>query len=461
MQRKEQIETMGSAFKTGKVISAQDREKMLSVIQRVKAPTWLTPVPHNLGAPGTGKVKADQWRVLGAVHLPLALVQIWGNQSNQRNGPILDATFALLSAIIIASSRTTSSRHASEYLQYMRSYMNGIKDIFPDFAMHPNHHMSLHLHEYLVQYGPVHSWWTFPFERLIGTLQHLPINNKYGEYEETIAHAYTSAANFRGVITRAGCPQALRNCQEMVNHLVGGQISGTLSTDMLAMSAMRSTLLGGDVVDDNIHDDKWADNNAEVIASTHKSALMHMLQQCPDKAIYLKGIDLDGLKYSTSAVHEGKANVIIQSSQCLVAAQISYILQIPIAGSIKTFILVKCYLPLQAEVVDPFANYPAFQARLWDINQGELVAVKPSDIRCHFAALKMTYNAVEVMCVVSLSRVSLNSLHKVFLLLMMLHRHIVLPEFLEISCQSFTSIVTSPKSGVSQCKNINVNSNVL
>jgi hypothetical protein len=32
----------------------------------------------------------------------------------------------------------------------------------------------------LLQYGPVPSWWTFPFERIIGMLQRIPNNGKNG-----------------------------------------------------------------------------------------------------------------------------------------------------------------------------------------------------------------------------------------------------------------------------------------
>ena len=30
-------------------------------------------------------------------------------------------------------------------------------------------------------YGPVHAWWTFPFERLIGLLQRIPTNFQNGK----------------------------------------------------------------------------------------------------------------------------------------------------------------------------------------------------------------------------------------------------------------------------------------
>ena len=73
-----------------------------------------------------------------------------------------------------------SKEHAKQYLGFMRNYAEAIKSLFPDLELHPNHHMALHLNEYLSQYGPIHSWWTFPFERLIGVIQRIPNNGKHG-----------------------------------------------------------------------------------------------------------------------------------------------------------------------------------------------------------------------------------------------------------------------------------------
>lgn len=58
--------------------------------------------------------------------------------------------------------------------------MEGIKQLFPQYQIHANHHMALHLYEYLCQFSPVHRWWTFPFERLIGMLERIPMNFKIG-----------------------------------------------------------------------------------------------------------------------------------------------------------------------------------------------------------------------------------------------------------------------------------------
>ena len=148
-------------------------------------PSWLASVPSNLGSASHGKLKADQWRVLASVYLPISLIRLWwsaepGNARSERCRKILDITVSLLSAVSIATSRVTSPQHADLYLQHMQAYLTGLKALFPDFKFVPNQHMALHLQDYLLLYGPVHSWWAFPFECMIGTLQHISTNYKEG-----------------------------------------------------------------------------------------------------------------------------------------------------------------------------------------------------------------------------------------------------------------------------------------
>lgn len=149
-------------------------------------PSWLTSVPTNLGEPKHGKLKADQWRTLGTTYLPISLIRLWyqvEDSSDQRSlqcRKLLEITLSLISAVAIASSRTISQEKADLYLHHMQSYLKGLRELFPQYRFLPNQHMALHLAEYLQLYGPVHSWWTFPFERLIGMLQRIPNNFQDG-----------------------------------------------------------------------------------------------------------------------------------------------------------------------------------------------------------------------------------------------------------------------------------------
>jgi hypothetical protein len=169
----------------GHVLSSEDMAEIWADLETILTPSWMTSVPHNLGNPAHGKLKADQWRTLGTVHLPLSLIHLWGSVDNDnprsvRCRKILEVTMFLVSAVVIATSHTISTAHADSYLTHMTHYLNGIKELFPEYKLHPNHHMALHIHEYLLLFGPVHSWWTFPFERMIGALQRMPHNNKPG-----------------------------------------------------------------------------------------------------------------------------------------------------------------------------------------------------------------------------------------------------------------------------------------
>ena len=151
-------------------------------------PSWLTSIPDNLGEANHGKLKADQWRTLGTTYLPVLLVRLWDSHKSmddhhsQQYTKLLSVTLSLVSAVIVASSRTTSREKANLYFYHMTNYVTGLRELFPRYKFCPNHHMALHLGEYLRFYGPIYSWWAFPFERLIGMLQRIPNNFQNGMF---------------------------------------------------------------------------------------------------------------------------------------------------------------------------------------------------------------------------------------------------------------------------------------
>ncbi|KAF9491993.1 hypothetical protein BDN71DRAFT_1397463 [Pleurotus eryngii] len=162
-------------------------EALWEDIRNTTTPSWLSSVPGNLGN-HTGKLKADQWRTAATVYYPITLIRLWSMENTStparhqnRNRKLLSLSLALVSAVNIVTSRTTSQTHAKQYLRYMTMYYQILKEVFPDYICHPNHHQSMHLAEYLLLYGPVHGWWTFPMERVIGQLQRISTNYKTGE----------------------------------------------------------------------------------------------------------------------------------------------------------------------------------------------------------------------------------------------------------------------------------------
>ena len=158
-------------------------QKCLGTITRL---TWHRGPPINLGDAAHGKLKAEQWRSSIEFDLPVTLYKMWGLDGGDdvqiaRRKKLAHSTMLLAMAIRWGTSHVTSENHAMQYLKYMRDYVECVREIFPNIVWRPNHHAALHVHEFLLKYGPMHGWWMFPFERIIGKLQKTKTNHKMGE----------------------------------------------------------------------------------------------------------------------------------------------------------------------------------------------------------------------------------------------------------------------------------------
>jgi hypothetical protein len=163
--------------------------RIKEVISDTSTPSWLNSVPKNYGDAGAGVMKADEWRSLSTIYLPLALISMWGvgtahtsPADSIRFRRILDHTMLLVSAISLACKHTMSQARSSAYLACLTQYLKDLVNIHPDVHHLPNHHMAMHLPHFFYLFGPVRTWWCFPYERLIGQIQRLLSNHKLGMY---------------------------------------------------------------------------------------------------------------------------------------------------------------------------------------------------------------------------------------------------------------------------------------
>ena len=158
-------------------------KRIREIIQDIITPSWFESPPRNFGDASAGSIKADEWRSLIMVYILIALITIWGAHSSDLaldTIPALGHTMSLVLAIYLACSRTMTLEHASAYWSCITNYVGNLKSVYPQSSLRPNHHVAFHIYDYLILFGPVQSWWTFPFERLIGVLQRLPSNHKPG-----------------------------------------------------------------------------------------------------------------------------------------------------------------------------------------------------------------------------------------------------------------------------------------
>jgi len=414
-------------MKCGHVLTKTEMDEIRSDIVNMLRPSWLTSVPSEFGSASYGKLKADQWRVLGTTFLPVSLVRLWsvvevGNPRSERCRQILDVTMSLLSAVAIACSRVTSKKHAELYLNNMHSYLSGLKGLFPEYSFHPNHHMALHLRDYLLLYGPVHSWWTFPFERLIGILQRISTNYKIGrfsnlfysyfspqmfpgEYEETISRSFVRSAALKNLILKTGTPEVIQNCEPIFRKFVDPQIRNTLLTDIAGFS--------GEALDSSDDGDlpPIVLKSISYLPDSLKNCILEHLGYLPTSASTLSHLTVAGISYSVASKHTGNSCILldIPFKTVFVPAQVQHIVQFVSnnnTSSVNTLVAIRRFKGLNNQS-DPFLIYPLLRTQIWSCELGALELHPVSAIQCHFASSTMQWKGGQVMVMVSLSRVRL------------------------------------------------------
>jgi hypothetical protein len=181
---REEDEISGRAYKDAH-LSKDELSQLQKQIPDTTRPSWHVAPPSNLGESKHGKLKADQWRSCIEFDIPVSLAQMWSSNDERTTGPtrevILRSTFLLATAIRWATSHKTSEKHAANYTRNMHAYLQTLLDMFPHRQLRPNHHAALHIGPQLLQFGPMHGWWTFPFERIVGLLQNYNTNDKLGK----------------------------------------------------------------------------------------------------------------------------------------------------------------------------------------------------------------------------------------------------------------------------------------
>ncbi|KAH7918137.1 hypothetical protein BV22DRAFT_986532, partial [Leucogyrophana mollusca] len=200
-------------------LSREELERLRGTLVLVTRPTWHCGPPLNLGEPGHGKLKADEWRSCIEFDLPVTLVELW-------SGPNAKTT----------DEAQTSTLHAQRYMDYMHAYLVGLRNLHMGIEFRSNHHFALHIGEFFVRFGPMHGWWMFPFERIIGILQQVNTNHKLGQLETTMLESFCAAANVKGFLQQAGCPSILKESAAILEQCWGQYNSGTLMTDIRTLA---------------------------------------------------------------------------------------------------------------------------------------------------------------------------------------------------------------------------------
>lgn len=406
-----------SRFGLAKVLTKDDVEAIQRDREQMLTPSWLSSIPP-YGEKGEGKLKADEWRVLATIYLPVTLIRLWTPQPGSTNvdplqDQMLKMTMHLLSAVSLACGSTSTAETRDQYLEEMRSYRKCLQELFPKYNCCPNHHNALHLHECMRLFGPVHGWWAFPYERTIGLLQKAHINyqpgeyivNRFivlnmkrsvpfiGEYEKTIGRSFHLASRLRALFNKDACPPVIRHCADMFQTLVQPTqwcISGQNTTCTVAV---------------NVHDEE---NRAlptsvrDLLRST-SHAFRNIVSACRLRCI--SAILINGRRFTTDEKHVGNSCVLFwDEGGNLVPGCIKHI--VLASGSERhIYVVVQRHLPSLVEP-DPFKAYPHLRMQLWSAEfapECQLISVE--NIHAHCAKCEIPWVGRSLCVVISLARV--------------------------------------------------------
>lgn len=170
-----------------KVDSSNVLKRVQKAVREIVTPSWITRPPPDVGLSRAGTLKADHWRVLFAIHLPLALISLWGTGSPIISSDagtmksVLKTSMHLTCASIVMTRNNLSANRLDLFQRSLAAHIEGLKDNFPGFML-PSHHLAFHIYDFMGSFANVREWWNFSFENLIGKLQRIPINHKIGEW---------------------------------------------------------------------------------------------------------------------------------------------------------------------------------------------------------------------------------------------------------------------------------------
>lgn len=156
-------------------------DRINALLSRIFVPTWITRAIPVLGKISFGQLKADEWRTLFTLQLPLLLPVIWSQESDQGHLALLQNFIHLVCLVNLALKRTMTHDRISGYRKHLSAYLKSSQILFPHRKLVVNHHLAVHLAERLERFGSVRTWWSFPYEQMMYQILRNLSNGRLGE----------------------------------------------------------------------------------------------------------------------------------------------------------------------------------------------------------------------------------------------------------------------------------------
>ncbi|KAH7919176.1 hypothetical protein BV22DRAFT_1023456 [Leucogyrophana mollusca] len=417
------------------VLGKELLDQIQADLKRTTFPSWMARPPHNFGSPSHRKLKADQWRSVFTVSLTITLVRIWGGSGVlEREKNLLRNFCDLVIAVETATRRSTSRTRIDIYTRHMTRYLQALRELFSDHDLVPNHHLSLHLDDCLLLFGPVHAWWAFPFERYNGIMRDVTTNNKVDEMEMTFARYFCMAANLRALASSIKFPDTAefrRLCESFQKTFVNHE---SIVDSILSVSSTEgvSEIEGSTLDERHMEDlsdciyDALLDRINKSITTPASHFSRWDTSNAKSKPLdyqvrFVRSVKKDSVSLSVQSSSVGNLFVLFHPSEVAgqprpaVAGQIVQIfLHRRLEGGhsvVEPFLAVKEFqsLSVSDQAYDPYRAIEHLGVQLYYNNlKSQTHVLKVSDVVSHFSSFVYVPPGIERECIVvkSLDRVS-------------------------------------------------------
>ena len=150
-------------WKDKKILTANDFSLLQRKVDIMVSPSKIGRVPRKIDS-GFSSITADEWKNWILLYSVFALHGVIGDSHFKCWCYLVDSCIILCQTVVTATQINIAHTLLLEYCQLFET-------LYGPESCTPNMHMSCHLRECLLDYGPFMSFWCFPYERYNGILE--------------------------------------------------------------------------------------------------------------------------------------------------------------------------------------------------------------------------------------------------------------------------------------------------
>ncbi|KAI7939845.1 hypothetical protein MJO29_014581 [Puccinia striiformis f. sp. tritici] len=360
---------------TGQIAIDSDALAFINArLPRINFPSWIKQPLSMLGKASHGKVKADEWRNLYSMQLPLILPLYWRAPDVQQLS-LLHNFAHLVSLVNIGSKRHTESGLIAKYRHHLQAYLLTSVSIFNQETVAPNHHMAIHLAKCLEKFGPVRSWWAFPLERLMGQILKASHKNHIGELEITFLNNFCRLGNLRVLLNSDRLPDQLRpfiaqlrTCSDPVPRCIPKSVDPCRQKQLLSSKIFPQLIT-------QINSIKSVNDNCTYVASSEWKRTDKLKKTAPvnRRVEFLQSVHVEpNLTYASYAVSHNNLIIQFRATSSRVATCFGRIDQIfkhkrvTLEKQTRTdvWLVVSQFRPIPPDIPHPFTSLVMYDLQL-------------------------------------------------------------------------------------------------